>query len=359
LATIVHTNGSIPSYESSRMLVREDGSIEGTIGGGCVEADVWAAAKEVMQVEAFRKMTFSLNNDANYDSGLICGGTIEIFVEPILPQHIMMGEVTDRMDRTLGAPRENHRVIVLQHAESENLGTIEDALNTGGVTFDYVRAFEGQPIPDAVGESSGLIVMGGPMSVYETDRFPFLGQEMKLIEAFLEAQRPILGVCLGSQMLAAALGATVRKGRKKEIGWFPVELSPASGQDPLWSGQPSRFEAYHWHGDIFDPPKEAVPLASSDITPVQSFRFGDRAYGILFHLEVTERHIQKMLNEFASEIQEENLKPEEILNQAESLLPALQTISSTIFRRWTQLLYPSRGSQSGRTASRNCDLDGN
>jgi len=69
------------------MLVREDGSIEGTIGGGCVEADVWAAAKEVMQVEAFRKMTFSLNNDANYDNGLICGGTIEIFVEPILPQH--------------------------------------------------------------------------------------------------------------------------------------------------------------------------------------------------------------------------------------------------------------------------------
>src|SRR5271157_1157338 len=86
LATIVYTNGSIPSYESSRMLVREDGSIEGTIGGGCVEAEVWAAAKEVMQAEAPRKMTFSLNNEADYDNGLICGGTLEIFVEPILPQ---------------------------------------------------------------------------------------------------------------------------------------------------------------------------------------------------------------------------------------------------------------------------------
>src|ERR1700676_906824 len=82
LATIVHTNGSIPSYESSRMLVREDGSIAGTIGGGCVEAEVWAA-KEIMQVEAPRKMTFSLNNDPNYDNGLICGCTIDIFVEPI------------------------------------------------------------------------------------------------------------------------------------------------------------------------------------------------------------------------------------------------------------------------------------
>jgi xanthine dehydrogenase accessory factor len=86
LATIVHTDGSIPSYESSRMLVREDGSIAGTIGGGCVEAEVWAAAKEVMRAESPRKMTFNLNHEADYDNGLICGGTLEIFVEPILPQ---------------------------------------------------------------------------------------------------------------------------------------------------------------------------------------------------------------------------------------------------------------------------------
>jgi len=89
LATIVHTNGSIPSYESSRMLVREDGSIAGTIGGGCVEAEVWAAAKEVMQKEAPRKMVFNLNNEASYDNGLICGGTLEVFVEPILPQPML------------------------------------------------------------------------------------------------------------------------------------------------------------------------------------------------------------------------------------------------------------------------------
>ena len=89
LATIVHTNGSIPSYESSRMLVREDGSIAGTVGGGCVEADVWAAAKDVMQKESPRKMVFHLNNEASYDNGLICGGTLEIFIEPILPQPLL------------------------------------------------------------------------------------------------------------------------------------------------------------------------------------------------------------------------------------------------------------------------------
>lgn len=89
LATIVHTNGSIPSYESSRMLVREDGSIAGTVGGGCVEADVWAAAKEVLRTEAPRKLTFSLNHEAGNDSGLICGGTLEVYVEPILPQPML------------------------------------------------------------------------------------------------------------------------------------------------------------------------------------------------------------------------------------------------------------------------------
>jgi xanthine dehydrogenase accessory factor len=106
LATIVHTNGSIPSYESSRMLVREDGSLAGTIGGGCVEAEVWAAAKEVMQNESPRKMVFNLNNEATYDNGLICGGTVEIFVEPILPQPMLYlfggGHVSMAMAKAAG-----------------------------------------------------------------------------------------------------------------------------------------------------------------------------------------------------------------------------------------------------------------
>jgi xanthine dehydrogenase accessory factor len=89
MATIVHTNGSIPSFESSRMLVKEDGTIIGTIGGGCVEAEVWAAAKDVLKAEAPRKMIFNLNNEASYDNGLICGGTLEVFVEPILPPPVL------------------------------------------------------------------------------------------------------------------------------------------------------------------------------------------------------------------------------------------------------------------------------
>jgi xanthine dehydrogenase accessory factor len=117
LATIVHTNGSIPSYESSRMLVREDGSIAGTIGGGCVEADVWAAAREVMQKEAPRKMVFNLNHDANYDNGLICGGTLEVFVEPILPQPMVY---------LFGGGHVSIAVAQAAHAAGFGIGVVDD-----------------------------------------------------------------------------------------------------------------------------------------------------------------------------------------------------------------------------------------
>jgi xanthine dehydrogenase accessory factor len=117
LATIVHTNGSIPSYESSRMLVREDGTIAGTIGGGCVEADVWAAAREVMQKEAARKMVFNLNHEANYDNGLICGGTLEVFVEPILPQPMVY---------LFGGGHVSMAVAAAAHAAGFGVGVVDD-----------------------------------------------------------------------------------------------------------------------------------------------------------------------------------------------------------------------------------------
>jgi xanthine dehydrogenase accessory factor len=117
LATIVHTNGSIPSYESSRMLVREDGSTAGTVGGGCVEADVWAAAKEVMVKEAPRKLVFHLNNEASYDNGLICGGTVEVFVEPILPQPVVY---------LFGGGHVSTAVAKAAHAAGFGIGVVDD-----------------------------------------------------------------------------------------------------------------------------------------------------------------------------------------------------------------------------------------
>jgi xanthine dehydrogenase accessory factor len=142
LATIVHTNGSIPSYESSRMLVREDGSIAGTIGGGCVEADVWAAAKEVMQKEAPRKMVFNLNNEASYDNGLICGGTLEVFVEPILPQPVVVlfggGHISTALAKAASAAGFGVRVV----DDRETFANAERFPMAQEIFTSYVDAYE-------------------------------------------------------------------------------------------------------------------------------------------------------------------------------------------------------------------------
>src|SRR5262249_25507763 len=152
-----------------------------------------------------------------------------------------------------------------------------------GARAEHVRADLGQPIPRSIGEAAGLIVMGGPMGVYEQDRYPYLTDEIRLIEDALGVGKPILGICLGSELLAAALGAEVRRATSKEIGWHRVSLTDSALEDKLLSGIDSSFMAYHWHGDEFELPVGAVALIRSDATANQAFRYGDRAYGFLFH----------------------------------------------------------------------------
>jgi xanthine dehydrogenase accessory factor len=142
LATIVHTNGSIPSYESSRMLVRDDGSIVGTVGGGCVEAEVWAAAKEVIVAEQPRKMIFNLNQDARYDAGLICGGTLEIFVEPILPQPVLYifggGHVSTAVAPL--AHQAGFKIVIVEDREA--FANVERFPMASAIFTSYDEAFE-------------------------------------------------------------------------------------------------------------------------------------------------------------------------------------------------------------------------
>lgn len=230
------------------------------------------------------------------------------------------------------------KVWVLQHTPPETLGTIVDALEAQGAAHEYIRPFLGERVPVDMAEAAGLIVMGGPMGVHDVEQNPFLRDEMRLIENALKRERPVLGVCLGSQMLASVLGARVTPGRKKEIGWFPVRLSEQGRQDPLWAGLDGAFVAYLWHGDVFDLPKGAVHLASSELTEHQAFRHGSSAYGLLFHLEVTENMIREMIRHFSDELARENLDGGWIMQKWETHAEPLEKIGRVVFSRWAELL---------------------
>ncbi len=235
------------------------------------------------------------------------------------------------------------RLIVLQHVGCETLGSIEFALRQSGLRFDYVRTFDGDKVPSTLEDACGLIIMGGPMSVYEEDRYPHLRDECKLIESTLSGNKPVLGVCLGSQLLAHVLGAKVYAGQRKEIGWYPVSLSRSAATDALWSGVPSTFTAYHWHGDIFDLPPNCELLASSAMTPHQAFRHGANAYGMLFHMEVTRPLIETMTDSFADELRETGISGARIRQQAEDFLPSLDRIGQTVFGRWATMAAAGSG----------------
>jgi GMP synthase (glutamine-hydrolysing) len=190
-------------------------------------------------------------------------------------------------------------------------------------------------VPASMKGAGGLVVLGGPMSVYQTERYPWLGDEMRLIEDAVKSNLPVLGICLGAQILAAALGAKVdRNPNGKEIGWHPISLSDAAKDDRLMRDLPATMTPFHWHGDIFDLPPGAASLASSDKTPCQAFRHGDKTYGFQFHFEVTHQSIAAMANAFAKDLARQGIAADQMIAQTAEFLPALEKTSDKVFSRW-------------------------
>lgn len=174
--------------------------------------------------------------------------------------------------------------VVLQHVEWEGSGIIAREAKNRGYEVDIRRMDLGDEIPGA-DHVDGLVVMGGPLGAYEEDRHPFLRQEYELLEAVSRRGSPVLGVCLGAQLLAKSLGAKVFPGPGAEIGFGTVELTPAGQEDPLFAGVGRTLPVFHWHGDTFALPEGSELLASSVMYPHQAFRCGSRAYGLQFHVE--------------------------------------------------------------------------
>ncbi len=177
--------------------------------------------------------------------------------------------------------------VVLQHVAHEGPGAIALAVSDAGGELAVVRLDRGEPVPaaEAVADMAGLVVMGGPMSVHDADAW--LAAERSLLRAAVEAGLPVLGVCLGAQQLAAALDGKVTAGPAPEIGVGEVHLTTEALHDPVFGPAPTPLPCVHWHADTFTLPEGAVRLAGNGAYENQAFRFGARAYGLQFHVEVT------------------------------------------------------------------------
>ena len=187
-----------------------------------------------------------------------------------------------------------------QHVPFEDLGRIRDWATGNGHEITRTRFFanESPPPPEDI---ECLVIMGGPMSVYEENRYPWLSLEKRAIEQALKADKTILGICLGAQFLADVLGAKVYPNAHKEIGWFPVKKVPTASDSSLFESFPREVEAFHWHNDTFDIPTGCTHIAKSDCCEHQAFVYGDRAVALQFHLETTRTSAARLIHNCADE----------------------------------------------------------
>ncbi len=230
------------------------------------------------------------------------------------------------------------RVLVLQHANPEHPGLIADAVGGVGGTLETVRGDLDQSVPESLDGYSGLIIMGGPQSVYEEDRFPYLRAEKVLARQAIDNNIPLIGVCLGSQIIADVLGSEVHPSGDVEIGWKDVTRSAGTANDLVLSSLPQTFTPLHWHGDVYDLPDGATSIGSSEMTPCQGFTYGETTYALLFHLEMTEQQITEMATLFPEDIRRGGLQPEFLLSETPAHAAALKPIAAEIFNRWAKLL---------------------
>jgi GMP synthase-like glutamine amidotransferase len=191
-------------------------------------------------------------------------------------------------------------VLIIKHVNIERPGLIESCLNQENIPYRILDLEKGDLFPKA-DHSKGIVILGGPMNVYEEDRYPFLRGEDLFIKESTRRGKPILGICLGAQLIAKALGAKVSRAPFKEIGWYDVSLTRFASRDPCFSGFPKTFPVFQWHGDTFEIPDAGKLIATSPSVPHQAFRYGTNVYGLQFHLEVSEKMIQEWLQTYEDE----------------------------------------------------------
>ncbi|MFZ7101498.1 MAG: type 1 glutamine amidotransferase [Peptococcaceae bacterium] len=193
------------------------------------------------------------------------------------------------------------KIHYLQHVHFEDAANIGIWTAEKGHQMTGTRLFAGERLPSAE-EYDWLVVMGGPMNIYEENKYPWLTQEKRFIEKAIKENKIVLGICLGAQLIADVLGGQVVHNQYKEIGWFPVSLTEAAANRPKNYSLPESFMAFHWHGDTFEMPRGCTRLAESEGCANQAFAYRDHVFGLQFHLESSPASVANLLRNCSDEI---------------------------------------------------------
>lgn len=228
------------------------------------------------------------------------------------------------------------KILVFQHVPFEPLGTLDPILRDAGFRIRYVNFGRHPEARPRLKGYAGLIVLGGPMNIDQVDEHPHLDTEIELLQEAVAGGIQVLGICLGAQLLAAALGGSVGPAPVREIGWYDVRLTEAGRADPVLGGFSVPQPMFHWHRDTFTLPDGAVGLASSQLCPNQAFRYGEHAYGLQFHLEVEAALIERWLTLpfYAQELAGNEIDPDQVRADTRRHIEMLQALSNNTFSRW-------------------------
>ncbi len=223
----------------------------------------------------------------------------------------------------------------IQHVSFEDPGYILDWAQKLNFSISSTKLYAGEKLPDRL-DTDLLVVMGGPMNIYEYDTYPWLKYEKEFLENAIEKGTKILGICLGAQLLADVLGARVTQGVHKEIGWFPIQKTLGAKTDHLFKDFPDNLTAMHWHGDIFDIPQNALSLFTSDACANQGFIYNDTVIGFQFHIETTGSSLDALLSHCGNELVDGAFiqEKEVIVSGALSHINKANNVIDTLLTKW-------------------------
>lgn len=230
------------------------------------------------------------------------------------------------------------KILVFQHVPYEPLGTLDPLLKEAGFRIRYINFGRDASQRPSLEKYAALIILGGPMNSDQIDTYPNLITEVAIIREAIERDMSVLGICLGAQLLAKALGGQVSRNAVREIGWYDVELTDFGSNDAVLSSFGRKQQVFQWHEDGIELPQEAVHLARSSASEVQAFRYGEHVYGFQFHLEVDASLIGRWLtipdHRQVLAAEQGHIDPDAILRQVPDNIDALQALSRETFSRW-------------------------